>query len=187
MTDKKEQEKEHGIYITVEGTYFSKVGTSRVPADYKLRIQLTDDPNYELPSELRLRKLAHYTLLPQFFLKNKDKYPDYYNGDKGVRECYLRETEIIDSGIKKKPKKDPEINEMSIDQLVKFAAMQELNVQPKRFSTIGVARRAVLDELENRTIAKAELIEERQKVSREKAAEFDDVKDILEFNKITLT
>lgn len=176
---------ERGIYVTLKGTYYSKTISNCLPKPYELRLQLIDNPNYELPADdKRIQHLYFRRLLPDYFQSRPEEYPDY----KGVRECRLINIEVIggDTEEPKRPLLPEEKNpkKMSMSELVKFAAIKGLSTNPKDFSTIGDARMAVIDELEDMKIAEESIKAQQETEAVQKDKEFDDVKDILAFHDI---
>ena len=168
-----------GVFITCEGTYYAKNTGVCVPQQYEIELQLTDDPNYELPSHRRIHHVAFRKLVPHYFQSRPKEYPEY----SGLRTCRLVDVQVLGNG-KTKPKKPGKIEDMSMNQLVQFAAREDLLVNPKDSSNIADARKAVADEIENRKLAEAELVQQEIDEKAEKAKEFDDVRDILDFNRV---
>ena len=170
-----------GVFITVEGEYFSKTINYCVEKPYKIELQLHDNPNIQLPPNDRIRAIAHNRLLPNYFRNHADEYPDYSN----VRTCKL--IDIKTEGKGQAPvKSDTAIMDMSLNDLVLFTAKNDLRTNPLKYPTISDARRAVSDEMENRKLAEIDLAYQEQKDKAKKGQEFEDVKEILEFNNISV-
>lgn len=172
-------EEKKGIFITVEGQYFSKTVSHCIPKQYKIELQLTDDPTCELLHHKKIHYLAFRKLVPNYFRTRPHEYPDYG----GIRTCFLVDVQVLGSG-KKKSKKSNAIEDMSMNELVKFAAREDLIINPKDCATIQDARKGVADEMENRKLAEFDLEQAEQEEKASNDAKNEEFKDILKFNNI---
>lgn len=179
---KNEKEKEIGVFVRLKGTYYAKTVTYCLPREYEIELQLTNDPTAKLPNEKRIHYICFRKLLPHYFEKNREKYMEYA----GVRTCRLVDVRVAGSegmsvidSVAAKP-----ISKMNMDDLIEFAAMQDLFVRPREYTTISEARQAVADEIENRRIARQDVEAKEIEVAKKEAKEFEDVEDILAFNNI---
>lgn len=172
--------KKTGVYITVSGEYYSKISTSEtIPQHYKVDIQLTDDPKYRLPNQRRLHQIAKNKIVPHYFQTHVLEYPTY----RGVRTCQLDSVDIYTDGveIRQSDQFKKGIKNMNRSELVQYCIVEDLDVDPKSYTTIGDARSAVADAAENKRIEQ-DFLKEQQRLAEEKqAAEFSDVNDILTF------
>lgn len=167
-----------GVFIKVEGEYYSKTVNYCVKKQYSVELQLTDDPDYSLPDQARIRTIAHNKLLPHYFKSRPDQYPDFSN----VRTCYLIDVQVFGASSNRSPKSQKAIEDMVMNELVLYAARHDLNTNPRNYPTIQNARKAVRDEIENIKLAKAEMNKAEHEKTVRKEKEFDDVREILEFN-----
>lgn len=168
-----------GVYITLEGTYYSKTVSHCIPKQYKIELQLIDNPDYELPSDQRLHHVGFRKLAPHYFESRPHEYPDYA----GVRTCKLVNVTRYGSN-KQIRRKDIPIMEMDIDELVMFCAKENLNANPKYFPTIESARLAVRDEMQNRKLAEFEAEKQQQMDELKEQQKFEDVDEILKFSNV---
>lgn len=176
-------QKQTGVEVVYSGQYVAKLNDSKVPRDYKIKIKISDDPNFEPPHSERLRVIGYQRLVEHYF-KSHITDPDFpYKDFVRVRTVHLhevinhnkQETVTVDHPTQKT------IDNMSIDELVLYASLQGLDVDVRNCPTIDAARKMVSDALDNRNL------EAKAKDDKDRAAEiaekekFSDVEDIMSF------
>ena len=166
--------KRQGVFIKVKGTYYGRDNRGKIIKEYDDEMQLTDDPNREMPREPELLRLLQKKLAPVFFKQNK-KYPDFT----GLRTLHIMDTSV--EGAKNTKPKVKTIDQMGIEELALYAASEDLMCDVDKFPTINEARKAVFDELEDRKIAEREEQRREEEEEFEEEVKYKSVEDLVEF------
>lgn len=167
---------EPGVFALLEGSYYSRQpGKIAIAMPFQIELQLTDNPNFQLPADSKILSICRYKLLPRYFQQKYNDFPDYA----GIRECRLTNTKVCGGTIK--PERATPLEEMSLDELQYVVFEEDLPVDPASASSINGSRQMVIDAIENKkleALARQKAEEERRRRQEE---EFADTKEILEF------
>jgi hypothetical protein len=180
---KKDDSTRKGVWITYGGTYYYKKDSITRPESYEVEIQLTDNPDYRLPADGHLIKVGRLKLLPFYFKENQEEYP-FFNA---IREVKILDIKTHGATINfSHARKLKPIEEMTMKELNKFTIDKNLVTNPSDFTSIRSARKAVIEEWENRKIAEEAQYGSEEKEEKKRKEEFAEVKELLEFNKIAI-
>lgn len=166
---------QRGIYIQLEGTYYSRQpGKISISMPYSIELQLTDNPDFDLPANSKILSLCRNKLLPYYFVKNRKDFVDYA----GIRECRIADIKKVG---KKASKSNIEVSDMTMEQLFIFTFEKDLNINPSSCSSIDDARRIVLAAYEDKKLQEKTEAQKKKEAKQKKEKEFADTKEIVEF------
>lgn len=197
--------KKPGIYATVSGEYYAQSYNRALAMPYHVEFLICPQPDKILPSNQKLRAMIESKLLPHFFKSQFDKFPDF----NGLRKCMLVDVERVhearterDEAVSDEDKhkqmsklfraaqSDDEreardaITKMTLDELVRFVALEELDMRVDAHSTIFDARERAISLLEQRRLDK---YKSKTQADTEDDEEFDELDELLAFAKSHIT